>query len=257
MRGPADPREYRYTRDCLSQTGLPVTRWCDSDRTLRDPVPDCEQGMPVPPRWSRLRGADDDAWLLDTLHSCPGDSNYPISFEDFAVLPIDPSPARIQPDQSWVYAGLDTIALTSDEPQGFVVELRGQIYHVGAIPQEFTWDFGDGTPPVTTADPGQPWPDHTVSHTYSAAGTATPTLSSCASTRRVPASSTLPRPEPGQRTGQSPRNHVSMSINQWLRNVSPRSIPAARPATKSVVLAHAGSETGEVKVPTFWAIHSI
>lgn len=75
-----------------------------------------------------------------------------------------------------MYAGLDTIAITSNEPQGFIVELRGQLYHVGAIPLDFEWNFGDGSPPIVTADPGKPWPDHTVWHRYSASGTATPTL---------------------------------------------------------------------------------
>lgn len=70
-----------------------------------------------------------------------------------------PSRARTQPEQSRVYTGLDTIALTSDEPQVFVVQLRGQVYYVEAIPVDFTWDFDDGSPPLTTTDPGQPWPD--------------------------------------------------------------------------------------------------
>src|SRR5690606_14294922 len=35
-----------------------------------------------------------------------------------------------------------------------------------------------------------------------------------------------------QCAGQSPRNHVSMSINQWLRSVSARSSAATRPTTK-------------------------
>ena len=75
-----------------------------------------------------------------------------------------------------MYAGLDTIGYTDDTPQGFVVTLRELTFFVGAIPVEFTWDFGDGSDPIVTTDPGKPWPDYTVGHTYTASGTATPTL---------------------------------------------------------------------------------
>src|SRR5690606_5124105 len=39
-------------------------------------------------------------------------------------------------------------------------------------PALYTWDFGDGSPPLTTTDPGRAWPDHTVSHIYRAPTTA-------------------------------------------------------------------------------------
>lgn len=171
-----DPREYRYTQECLSEFFNASPLRCTEEGMLPRRWDVCPVGSMTLPRWSRPRGASDSSWTLDAFFTCPGEVDYPITFDDFARLPIDPSPARIQPDQSWVYAGLETIAHTSGQPQGFTVELRGQVYNVGAIPQEFVWDFGDGSASVTTTDPGAPWPDHTVSHVYTATGTARPTL---------------------------------------------------------------------------------
>ena len=175
-----DPYRYEYTAECLEEQNMP---WYLADRCidgyLPTPADDCANGAMTPPRWARLINdgtGRPGPWLLQAGFSCPGDPDYPISYDDFAVLPIAPSPIQLQPDTGWVYTGLDTIAMTDPAAQGFEVELRGSRFLVGAVPVEYEWDFGDGSPPLVTTDPGKPWPDQTVTHTYSAAGTAAPTL---------------------------------------------------------------------------------
>lgn len=36
-------------------------------------------------------------------------------------------------------------------------------------PSHWTWDFGDGSPAVPSSQPGEPYPNHTISHVYSSA----------------------------------------------------------------------------------------
>lgn len=175
-----DPYRYEYTAECLEEENYD---WHLPDRCvdgfLPAPPVACPNGSMTPPRWAQLIDAGDGRpgpWLLQAGFSCPGDDDYPFAYDDFAVLPIAPSPIELQPNTGWVYTGLDTIAMTDPTAQGFEVELRGGWFQVGAIPVEYEWDFGDGSPPVITTDPGRPWPDQTVTHTYTAAGSATPTL---------------------------------------------------------------------------------
>jgi hypothetical protein len=37
---------------------------------------------------------------------------------------------------------------------------------ITVTPARYTWDWGDGTPPLTTDDPGGPYPDGHITHTY-------------------------------------------------------------------------------------------
>ncbi len=177
VRGRADPKEYLYTASCYIDDEVRTADGC-VDGIIPEPEESCTTGTMARPRWARLRdtGNGDGPWILEAGYTCPGDSEFPITFDDFAVLPISPSPLRIQPDAEWVYAGLDTIGLTDDAGQGFQVTLLGADFSVAAIPVEYSWDFGDGSSPLVTTDPGKPWPDHTVSHRYTASGTATPEL---------------------------------------------------------------------------------
>ncbi|QOR69335.1 hypothetical protein IM660_11545 [Ruania alkalisoli] len=92
-----------------------------------------------------------------------------VSASDFAELPLVPAQVRVQPEgQSWTVVNLDTIAYTSGDPQVLSTQVLGFEVAVRATPVEFAWDFGDGSDPVVTTDPGLPYPDYTVAHAYSA-----------------------------------------------------------------------------------------
>ena len=41
---------------------------------------------------------------------------------------------------------------------------------VRATPTSYTWDPGDGSAPITTTDHGAPYPQQTVTHTYTRPG---------------------------------------------------------------------------------------
>lgn len=176
--GRPDPKEYHYTASCYIENEVRTADGC-VDGTIPPPVQACATGKHIAPRWARLRDSGDGTpgpWILEVGYTCPGDPGFPLTLEDFTQLPITPSTMQLQPPTDWVYAGLDTIAHTDPTPQGFHVELLGASFDVGAVPIEYSWDFGDGTPPLVTDDPGAPWPDYTIGHTYTAAGTATPVL---------------------------------------------------------------------------------
>lgn len=177
-----NPREYWYTADCYLADETRVLIDCVGG-VVQNPNPQCTADVWVEPRWSRIRDVDGDPatddpgpWILEAGYTCPGDADFPISVVDIRRLPVAPASLELQPPNGWVLAGLDTIAYSDASDQGFAIELLGIPFQVGVLPTSFSWDFGDGSAPIITDDPGQPWPDHTVAHRYTAAGPATPVL---------------------------------------------------------------------------------
>jgi hypothetical protein len=86
-------------------------------------------------------------------------------FRYFQELPLPQLATSQQPPGNGL-VGLPVVFWT-DGPttQTFTVDIRGFSVDIVATASAFTWDTGDGTV-LTTADPGAPWPDHTVSHEY-------------------------------------------------------------------------------------------
>ena len=171
--GRPSPKEYHFSRFCYIADEVRVAEGCIGGE-IPPPPQGCERGEWVEPRWARLRDTGDGPgpWILETGYTCPGDPDFPVRITDFAELPLAPSPLSTQPSAGWVYAGLETVAFSEDFPQGFEVTLLGTPFQVAALPTTYTWDFGDGSPTVTTTDPGRPWPDHSVAHTYATKGSA-------------------------------------------------------------------------------------
>ncbi len=89
---------------------------------------------------------------------------------EFARLPITPAPLTIQPGAGWTFVNVPTIVHSTAEAQILTTELLGTRIEVEVIPSAFTWNFGDSTPPLTTTEPGAPYPDHTIDHTYTHTG---------------------------------------------------------------------------------------
>lgn len=99
-----------------------------------------------------------------------------VTREDVQSLLVNPGSLVIQPDQFWVLVNTDTIVMTDAAEHVLNTQVLGYDVDVRVTPALFTWDFGDGSPPVTGTDPGAPWPNHTVSHAYSEAGTVSISL---------------------------------------------------------------------------------
>ena len=84
---------------------------------------------------------------------------------------IGVAPARInhQPPGGEVLVNIDTIFYTEADVQYLSTTVLGHAVLIEVTPAWFEWDFGDGEG-LGTADPGAPYPAHTVAHQYSAAG---------------------------------------------------------------------------------------
>ena len=85
--------------------------------------------------------------------------------QEMQSLPIDPGTLTMQPDRGNVLINIDTVAYTDAVPQTFETAVLGVPVTVRVWPVEYAWDWGDGTV-FTTTDPGAPWPQYTVGHTY-------------------------------------------------------------------------------------------
>lgn len=92
-----------------------------------------------------------------------------ITAEDLQRLPIQPGGLTTQPANGWVLVNVETIAMTGATEHDLITTILGSQVRVRVTPVDFTWDFGDGSPPLVTTDPGAPYPNHTVAHVYTQA----------------------------------------------------------------------------------------
>lgn len=99
-----------------------------------------------------------------------------VTREDVQSLLVNSGSLEVQPDQSWVLVGTDTVVMTDAEEHLLGTRVLDLDIDVRVTPTLFTWNFGDGSVPLTGTDPGVPWPNHTVSHAYRAPGTVTISL---------------------------------------------------------------------------------
>lgn len=120
---------------------------------------------------------DVSGWELVNEGDClTGVDLAPLAEAEFARLVIVPSPITVQPPDGWTLVNVETITYTTPAPQRFATTLLGIPVTIEAIPEAYRWDYGDGSGPVTTTDPGAPFPDQSVSHVYTEEAVATITL---------------------------------------------------------------------------------
>ena len=86
-------------------------------------------------------------------------------FRYFQTLPLPQLTTQQQPPGNGL-VGLPVVFHT-DGPttQTFTVDIRGFDVDIVATASSFTWHTGDGSE-LTSTDPGAPYPDHAVSHSY-------------------------------------------------------------------------------------------
>lgn len=92
---------------------------------------------------------------------------------DFRRLPLPAATPAIQPAGGEALIRMRTnvyVDPASTEQQTFDITLLGTPVQVRATPSTYTWDFGDGTAPLVTDDPGAPYPDLTTWHEYADPG---------------------------------------------------------------------------------------
>lgn len=88
----------------------------------------------------------------------------------FQEMQIAPSRVNVQPPDGWTLVNVDTIAFTESQPHTKSTSLFGIPVEIRAVPSNYSWDFGDGSAPLVTSDPGAPYPAHTIAHAYAKTG---------------------------------------------------------------------------------------
>ncbi|CCG04421.1 conserved exported protein of unknown function [Blastococcus saxobsidens DD2] len=132
------------------------------------PPGDASVGTPVGP-WIVGQRACIDITALNPPPS-PGEV-----FRYFETLPLPQLTTQHQPPGDGL-TGLPVIFYTdSPTTQTFTVDIRGFQVVIEATAQRFTWHTGDATGQIVSTDPGRPYPDETVEHSYQS-GTYTASL---------------------------------------------------------------------------------
>ena len=114
-------------------------------------------------------------WVPDTDAEAggPGQAEAPplvVTAEEVQTLLVNAGTIQVQPDRSWVLVNAETIVHTDAAEHTLSTQVLGIDVDVRVTPTQFTWDFGDGSEPLTRTEPGAPWPDHTTAHKYQAVG---------------------------------------------------------------------------------------
>jgi len=120
------------------------------------------------PVWARTQQPDGSwsEWTALTWYQCPGDEALFAAIErEWSQLQPAPSVINLQPGNGWVIATVPTIAMADDAPRTHSTTLLGASVEIRATPSGYVWDWGDGER-TTTTDPGRPYPNATVTHTY-------------------------------------------------------------------------------------------
>lgn len=117
-------------------------------------------------------------WVQIDNGGCPEDppATVLVTASDFAALPLEPSPAHLQPGDGRAIVGMDLIMYTDPTPQVLDTTVLGVPVTITATPTAYSWDQGDGQPPLVTTDPGKPYPHQTVARPYRRHGDYTVTL---------------------------------------------------------------------------------
>ena len=117
------------------------------------------------------------AWELVSTGDCLTAVDLaPLAEAEFQRLTITPSPLVVQPPDGWTLVNVETITYTTPAAQTFATTLLDIPVTIEAVPHTYTWNYDDGTTPLTTTDPGRPYPHQSVAHVYTDEATATITL---------------------------------------------------------------------------------
>ena len=148
---------------CVEGAPSAPIRWvCDDGSNAADPLfrqEIDEAGVPVGPKYQ----VDD---------GCPADPQAAVfvSAQDFRSLPLVASVPSYQPGSGMGLVNMELIVFTDPVVQVLATTVLGTPVSVRATPVGFSWDFGDGSVPLVTSDPGAPYPDLRVFHVYDQPG---------------------------------------------------------------------------------------
>ena len=135
-----------------------VSRICQDGSRAKDPLERLQldaAGREIGP-WVQI----DDGCPLDIPPAVA------LSVEDLRRLPLSASVASYQPSTGTGLVNMELIVFTDPAPQVLPTTVLGTPVTARATPAQFSWDFGDGSEPLVTTDPGAPYPEFRVFHVY-------------------------------------------------------------------------------------------
>ncbi|MBD9699198.1 PKD domain-containing protein [Flavimobilis sp. GY10621] len=95
---------------------------------------------------------------------------------ELKTLKIPPKHAKIAPITDWFAVQTPMTYYTDDTPELLTTTVLDTQVELELTPSSYSWDPGDGSTPLTTTEPGAPYPDQTITHTYTKVGTYRVTL---------------------------------------------------------------------------------
>ena len=152
---------------------------CTSTIVRQDQTPTCPNNDPITqicldgseaqlPIWARTQNADGTwtDWSIVRDYYCPGDAPLLAAIQhEWTQLQPQPSDINLEPNTGWVIATVPTIAMAGDAPRLHQATLLGADVDIRATASGYRWDWGDGSH-TATRDPGRPYPNATLTHTY-------------------------------------------------------------------------------------------
>lgn len=170
--------EYEFVRRPVGACGTRtweetlVSNPCAHDPDDFSVIRQCDDGsMAQHPLFRRaLDAADAPAgpWELVDNGGCPEDpaADVILTVEEFRRLPLEAADPVVQPFDGRALVNMGIAMHADPTPQTFTTTVVGTPVQVRATAVQYTWDFGDGTWPVTTRLPGGPWPNHAALSPY-------------------------------------------------------------------------------------------
>lgn len=148
----------------------PVVRVCADGSVALDPL----YRRQVDP----TSGAFVGEWVQVEVGGCPEDpaTAVVLTAAEFRRLPLTASAPQVQPADGRGLVNMDLIVFTDPTPQSLSTTVLGIPLTVRATPVGYAWDFGDGSDPLVTTDPGAPYPHQTLARPYRTEGTYQLTL---------------------------------------------------------------------------------
>lgn len=173
--------EYRWNSVCLS---------FDPSRSVTSYYVDCAAARVCPnpgdrlwDLWGRLAGPLQSWWIVSSqcLGAPPTAAQTPqpqvtpgLVLNAIRRIGLPKLAVRIQP-QGKTLVNFDTNFYVTPQPFERTITLLGRSVDVEATPTQYTWLHGDGTS-TSTAEPGAPYPDLSVTYAYPHSGTVTPSV---------------------------------------------------------------------------------
>lgn len=109
--------------------------------------------------------AGDDPDLDPDAPEFVAPSTWDILREGLATAAVEGAGVVVQPEGD-SYVGVPTLVHAAETSRAVGVQVLGVRVPIHLEAQSFSFDFGDGSAPLVTSDPGAPYPVRTNEHTY-------------------------------------------------------------------------------------------